>query len=500
MASLADDPIKPFIDEIHRRSRLRMLGILLVVSWGVLKLVYGMIVEALGLEGVVDLTTLPVWYPVLPTLSVLLVGLLMVGLSMLLSTTEGFDRLHEMSPKQVALFRGFATLTVVAAVVLSLLFGFPDIRGTIPDLLRYAVTSLYVLVLGTAAIALVLSLALTWRAAEQPHARALALFMAFLALFWGPVLHAVWVGYDSVERAINFGSSWGGNALGGINLAALFLSVAAFLRFSALFPHLLTEADFESSKFRKPLRAIRVKLLNPAIVWGVAGALAINFLWSGGGSGGGERVDTSGVALWVIIWVAASLIFFALIPLVGMAVGAMNLRAGYVTSIESERKKILWVVSGCVGGTCMILAAFASLLVPKVPVLEWTSYFLLLLPFAPLVLVTCLGIAVFYKGEIHPALVIKRATVYGILGVFLIAMFSAAESLLSEVLENALGFSNLASAALLGALIAVLLIPLRRPLSRWVGGWLPSAEGDAPSRDHMTGEPERFQRPMPDAG
>ena len=99
-----------------------------------------------------------------------------------------------------------------------------------------------------------------------------------------------------------------------------------------------------------------------------------------------------------------------------------------------------------------------------------------LLLLAPLVLVVCLGVSVFYKGEIHPALVINRATVYGVLGIFMIALFSTAESLLSEVLENALGFSSLASSASLGGLVAVLLIPLRPILARWFGGWLPTAE------------------------
>ena len=177
------------------------------------------------------------------------------------------------------------------------------------------------------------------------------------------------------------------------------------------------------------------------------------------------------------------LLVLVVLPLLGMTVGALNLRTGYVSSAESERKKLLWIVAGCVVGTCMILAAFAGPLVSDLPGLDWLGFLALLLPFAPLVLVLCLGIAIFYKGEIHPALVIKRATVYGVLGVLLIAMLAAAEGLLSEVLESALGFSDLASAASLGALIAVLLIPLRRPLSRWLGRWLPSAEGETLTRD-----------------
>ena len=71
MASPSDGPIEPLVPETHRKSRLRMLGIFLVVSWVVIKLVYGMIVEGLGLDVIEDLTTLPVWYPALQVLSVL---------------------------------------------------------------------------------------------------------------------------------------------------------------------------------------------------------------------------------------------------------------------------------------------------------------------------------------------------------------------------------------------------------------------------------------------
>ena len=68
-------------------------------------------------------------------------------------------------------------------------------------------------------------------------------------------------------------------------LVALLLSVAAFMRFSALFPRLLKRDDFQSSKFLRPLQVIRVKLLNPAIVWGIALALAIPLAWPSFGGG-----------------------------------------------------------------------------------------------------------------------------------------------------------------------------------------------------------------------
>ena len=49
----------------------------------------------------------------------------------------------------------------------------------------------------------------------------------------------------------------------------------------------------------------------------------------------------SEVAPSVVIWGWARPIAFVLLALVGIAVGALNLRAGYVSSVESERKKIV---------------------------------------------------------------------------------------------------------------------------------------------------------------
>ena len=64
---------------LARRYRLRMLGLFLVVSWAVLTVVNRKAVE----------TALPTLGEVV--LSTFTLGLLIVGLSILLSTAEGFD-------------------------------------------------------------------------------------------------------------------------------------------------------------------------------------------------------------------------------------------------------------------------------------------------------------------------------------------------------------------------------------------------------------------------
>ena len=227
--------------------------------------------------------------------------------------------------------------------------------------------------------------------------------------------------------------------------------------------------------------------MKPSIVWGIGIGLAIFFTLPY------LRPDSSDAGLgpgisrtWADAWFTGLMFLFVGVPFLGMTVGASNLRTSYVAADEDERKKILWVVVGCVGGTAMVLASAFGALVGAVPHLDWLEILVLLLPFAPLVLVLCLAIAVFYKGTIHPALVIKRTTVYGALGVLLLAATSAAESLLSEVLESAFGFSSLASATALGALLALAVLPLRAPLGRLLSNWLPAGDGQAMTTDQVT--------------
>ena len=169
----------------------------------------------------------------------------------------------------MALVRIVVTLIAVAVVVQSISFGFPTIEGNPPDPVQMILNGVYLLAMGTAVMAFILSLALAWRAVEQPDARALALFMGFLALYWGPLLNIIQLGHTFTPGEPNPNSlnlSISSDGLGGISIAALFLSVAAFLRFSALFPRVLKQEDFQVSRLLRPLRAIRAKLLNLSLI------------------------------------------------------------------------------------------------------------------------------------------------------------------------------------------------------------------------------------------
>lgn len=65
------------------------------------------------------------------------------------------------------------------------------------------------------------------------------------------------------------------------------------------------------------------------------------------------------------------------------------------------------------------------------------------------------------------------ATAYGALGAILIILFAVLESLVSEALEARMGLSNLADAALAGAVVTLIVIPLRVRYSKWMDELIP---------------------------
>ena len=107
-----------------RRSRLRVMGIVLIASWALLAVINEMRVESGELPSVGEV----LFFILLP------ITLLIGGLCVFLSTAEAFDGRQEMSLRRMALVRIVVTLIAVAVVVQSISFGFPTIEGNPPDL------------------------------------------------------------------------------------------------------------------------------------------------------------------------------------------------------------------------------------------------------------------------------------------------------------------------------------------------------------------------------
>jgi hypothetical protein len=103
-----------------------------------------------------------------------------------------------------------------------------------------------------------------------------------------------------------------------------------------------------------------------------------------------------------------------------------------------------------------------------------------LLVLAPLVLVMCAAIGILYAGAIDPALVLRRSTVWGAIGAAGVILFAGIENALFSLLEERLHLPAFAGAMISGAIVAVMLVPVRARVQRWVNARMAvAAPGEA---------------------
>ena len=156
---------------------------------------------------------------------------------------------------------------------------------------------------------------------------------------------------------------------------------------------------------------------------------------------------------------------YAIVPVVLMALGVANLYRGARSATGRERKRTLWVFAGFCSAFWMVTIGIAAFflqdLLPEPAFLLLAQVLL-----APLVIVVCLAVAVFYRGDLDPVLVIRRGTVYGALGVLFVGVLAMAEGMVSETLVDRFGIPSLVGDALLAAAVALLMIPAKRVLAR----------------------------------
>jgi hypothetical protein len=98
----------------------------------------------------------------------------------------------------------------------------------------------------------------------------------------------------------------------------------------------------------------------------------------------------------------------------------------------------------------------------------WGSY-----AATPLIFNACLLLAVFYDGAIDPAFVIRRTTVFGILGVICVFLLAGLGNVVSEMVEERLGLPGVVGSGIYGGVVAILLLPLRRRFERITERWMP---------------------------
>jgi hypothetical protein len=138
--------------------------------------------------------------------------------------------------------------------------------------------------------------------------------------------------------------------------------------------------------------------------------------------------------------------------------GSANLLIGFSRATSDERNRAQWVVAGfCLAVGCWMVSLASGLLAMGCSMTEWLcsgfrAAASLNLLAAPL-LVICLWIALFYKGEVDSGRVVNRSIVYGLLIIILIMAFGVMEHVLSGLLAVVLphgGSESIAVAACAG--------------------------------------------------
>lgn len=297
------------------------------------------------------------------------------------------------------------------------------------------------------------AIALAWRAAHRPDARALALFMTALAVAEGHSAYAVQsLGLD---WRVGYRATW----------IATFAALAAFLRFAAHFPVALTPADVLTRPGGRPVGAIRRRLwpalLRPPLVWGAAALLALPTLL-GDTLGGGTTLLFALLLPWTVVQ------------------GVRMLRAGRRVAEPALRRRALWIVQGFVAGLAVLAAAISLQLVAAQFPRSATLAALAALPLYNLVTVLFVAgcaMAAFYDGGVDPALTIRRTAVYGALGLAVAFLFSGIEGVVGGVMVRTLGLSDAGATWFAGGASALLVGAVRARAeslgARLLGPWLP---------------------------
>ncbi len=191
---------------------------------------------------------------------------------------------------------------------------------------------------------------------------------------------------------------------------------------------------------------------------------------------------------WGILPAVAALIMMLIL----IWLGIRHLRSAYRVAPEPRRRRITWLVHG------IVLAFWAVILLYVLPEF-WAALSAVhtsepgagtgagatlltiarndLGTFIPVsLIVVSVAVGVFHSGAIDPELVLKRTTIYGALAVMFLFLFAGIESLVSELVERGLGLPGLVGSMLVGGFVALMIAPLRKPLSRLADRLVPRTE------------------------
>ncbi len=311
----------------------------------------------------------------------------------------------------------------------------------------------YALLALTAGVACITALLMVWRAGHRADARFLALFLAIVALFWGSLIQFLHVsvgvanGKQQVDVGVTLSSAYTGAILG-----AWVLGAAALLHFGAVFP-----TDVKRPRWLTDRRIWLVPLLLAALDGLITTADVLNV--------GINPAQMPKPAL--IVAVAYLIVGHLLIPIALMLFGIGLLLRNYRLASRADRDRALWILAGFAAalGVLVVGIVFGQVIDTLPATASLVTLTMIVIPaLAPLVIVLCMGIAVFYAGVFDPGLVIRRTTMYALLGLLATGLFALVENVITATLTE--WFDLPASVGTFAGSIAVALaiIPLRERL------------------------------------
>jgi hypothetical protein len=412
-----------------------------------------------------------------------------------MSSTSGMNALSSRWP-----FRLGAAVLILAAVVhvATLWPRVTQLAGVLPAG-KWMLVAGFGISAATALAACGLAALLLWKAADRPDGRALTLFLAFLAIFWGSLFRFMSVSAES--RSISIDLSYGGGWISKTALASSMLAIAMFLRFSALFPVPLDVERLPASRLPRFLRRLRAASLRPAPVYVILTVLLLlqNFSVSivSRLTGADSLPPDASPPPILLASLFVPLVLATLAIVLAVGVGVRNLRDSYRLAAPAERRRLQWIVGGFSAAAWMVVGAIGLILLIRFAGLDSDVIglaFPLALILAPLVAVLGACAGVLYSGAIDPALALEKSTVYGVVGAVGLVAFAGIENALSNLVEQRLQLPGFVGAMFAGAIVTLALVPVRKSISVWVRHRSPLGSTPATASQNAAGLPADMPR------
>lgn len=228
----------------------------------------------------------------------------------------------------------------------------------------------------------------------------------------------------------------------------------------------------------RPVFWLRRLLLRRRVVWPVAivaGSLPL-LLYAIARVAGLESVHVDGTSP-LIAQVGAAILALLVVAFVligapaAILISALNLRLGYRLADADDRRRIRWIVDGCVVGAVGLFANVALQFAFDMIGLEHVGAKAVpgvILGLGNLAMVICLAVGIFYDGALESSLIVRRSAVYTAFGVLLTFVFAGVENLASSLLSARLGLPDGASSFVGGGAAALVFGALRSTVARIV--------------------------------